>query len=166
MSRRQDSRTPRQRFTELVQAELDTRMVEHDWSVSQFIRESGVGRATIYDWLKPESTRVPQVEKVQLYAANLGIPYEPYAEALGWSETEEDSPAELEGFIRRAQSIAEHPKTSPERRRALEAQIRIAESTLRGRREAETRLREARDMEWDAEALLREALGESEDADT
>lgn len=130
------------------------RMVEHGWTVSRFIRESGVGRATIYDWLKTDSARIPQVEKVQLYAANLRIPYEPYAEALGWTESEAAPPRDLVGFIERARRLADHPKTSPERKRVLEARIA----------EAEFRQRAALDMERTAEALLREALGEDQDA--
>jgi len=154
MSRRQDTRTPRQRFTALVQAELDVRMQDYGWSVSEFIRASGISRPTMYEWLNQDSDRIPSVKLVQRYAANLRIPYEPYAEALGWTETEAAPPKDLEGFIRRARALADHPKTSPERRQVLEARIA----------EAEFRQRAALDMERTAEKLLREALGENEDA--
>lgn len=154
MSRREDTRTPRQRFTALVQAELDLRMQDHGWSVSEFIRVSGISRPTMYEWLKQDSDRMPSVGLVQRYAERLKIPYEPYAEALGWTESEAAPPKDLEGFIERARALADHPKTSPERRRVLEARIA----------EAEFRQRAAIDMERTAEELLREALGENEDA--
>lgn len=152
MSRRQDTRTPRQRFTALVQAELDVRMGEDLWTVSKFIKESGVGRATIYEWLKTDSDRMPKVEKVQLYAANLGIPYEPYAEALGWTESEASPPRDNAARIERTKRIAAHEGTSPERRRVLEARIAAAESALR----------EAQKLEEAIEEILR-GVDEPED---
>ncbi len=128
-------------------------MSDEGWSVSRFIRESGMSRTTIYDWLNTDSTRTPSVDLVQRYAENLQIPYEPYAEALGWTETEAAPPKDLEGFIRRAKALAEHPGTSAERRRTLEARIRVAEAMLK----------EARDMEKDAEALIRGVFEANDD---
>jgi len=130
-------------------------MQEHGWTVSDFIRESRTPRVTIYEWLKTDSERMPKVESVKRYAESLGIPFEPYAEALGWTEALGSPPQDLEGFIRRVRGIADHPKTSAERRRVLEARIEAAEAALKA----------ARDMEKSAESLLREALGESEDAE-
>lgn len=154
MSRREDTRTPRQRFTALVQAELDLRIQERHWSVSEFIRVSGISRPTMYEWLKQDSDRMPSVELVQRYAERLRIPYEPYAEALGWTETEAAPPKDLAGYIARARALAAHKKTSPERRKVLEAKIA----------EAEYRQRAALDMERTAEDLLRGALEDPEDA--
>lgn len=154
MSRRQDTRTPRQRFTALVQAELDVRMQEQGWTVSRFIQESGIPRVTMYEWLKPDSERMPKVESVKRYAVKLGVPFEPYAEALGWTEAVDAPPKDLEGFIRRARALADHPRTSPERRRTLGARISAAEAAQRA----------AKEMEQTAEGLLRDALDDPEDA--
>lgn len=157
MSRREDTRSPRQRFTALVQAELDFRKQEYGWSVNRFIAESKTPRPTLYEWLNTESDRMPKIESVTRYAENLKVPVAPYLEALGWAETpsEPAPPHDLVGFIRRARALAGHPKTSPDRRRVLEARIEAAEAALEA----------ARNMEKSAESLLREALGESEDAD-
>lgn len=156
MSRREDTHSPRQRFTALVQAELDFRKQEYGWSVSKFITESKTPKPTLYEWLNTESDRMPKIESVTRYAESLGVPVAPYLEALGWAEVPTSpQPQDLEGFIRRARALAEHPKTSPERRRVLESRIEAAETTLNA----------ARNLEKSAESLLREALGESEDAD-
>jgi len=140
MSRAQDTRTPRQAFTALVQAELDVRMVEDKWSVSRFIRESRIGRTTMYEWLDPDGKQVPSVESVKRYAENLRVPYEPYAEALGWTEAEAAPPRDPEGYIERARKLAANPRTSERRRRELEAGIAAAEATLQAGREAAERL--------------------------
>lgn len=152
MSREQDKLTPRQRFTRLVSADLDRRMTEQGWTVSRFIAETGVGRATIYEWLKTDSERMPKPEKVRMYAVNLGEAYGPYASALGWSTSPDDVPRDLEKFIERARRLAAHPGTSEERRRVLEARIKSAEEARRA----------AEQMERMAEELLREALGEGQ----
>jgi hypothetical protein len=153
MSRRQDTRTPRQRFTALVQAELDLRMQEHEWSVSRFIRESRVSRPTMYDWLNPDSERMPSLKLVQRYTENLQIPYEPYAEALGWTEFDAAPPRDLDGFIERAKRIAAHPKTSERRRQVLESQIEAAETAQRA----------SRALLEPFENLLRESVAEAEE---
>lgn len=140
MSRPQDTSTPRQKFTALVQAELDLRMTEEGWSVSQFIRESKIGRTTMYEWLDNEGERVPSVEAVKRYVENLRIPFEPYAEALGWTEAEAAPPRDPEGYIERARRLAASPKTSERRRLELEAGIAAAEATLQAGREAAERL--------------------------
>jgi hypothetical protein len=154
MYRRQDTRTPRQRFSALVQAELDLRMNEQSWSVSDFIRESGISRPTMYVWLDPNSERMPSVKLVKRYTEQLRIPFEPYAEALGWTESLAAPPADLEGFIRRAQGLADHPKTSERRRAELEDQIRQAESALQA----------ARDIKKIAEDRLKKTLDDPEGA--
>lgn len=155
MSRREDTRTPRQRFTALVQAELDLRMQERKWSVSRFIEKSGVPRPTLYEWLKTDSERMPKVESVKRYCARLGVPFQPYAEALGWTEAlAEPPPRDPEGFIRRARAMAEHEDTPEDERRDLMARVEAAEALMEDARERERR----------AEALIRGVFDEKKDA--
>lgn len=123
------------------------------WSFSQLARESGVHRNNLYDWLALRA--FPQPPVLQRFCDNLGLPFAEPAQMLGWSDTDiPPPPRDLEGFIRRARALADHPKTSDERRRVLEARIAAAEATLRA----------AQEMEKSAEALLREALEDPEDA--
>lgn len=123
------------------------------WSLSQVARESGVHRNQLYDWMGAKV--YPQAETVRRFCDNLGLEYTDAARVLGWSDQDiPPPPRDLEGFIRRARALADHPKTSPERRRVLEARIQAAVSAQRA----------ALDMERTAEELLREALGENEDA--
>lgn len=122
-----------------------------EWSVTRIAREAGVHRNAIYDWMGARAK--PQRETVAKFCKGLGLDYDEPARLLGWNEAP-SVPKDLEGFIRRARALADHPGTSAERRRVLEARIEAAESTFRA----------AQEMEKTAEALLREALGE--DADT
>jgi transcriptional regulator with XRE-family HTH domain len=121
------------------------------WSLSRLSRESGVHRNNIYEWMNAKA--YPQAETVKRFCDNLGLdPAEP-ARILGWHDGAPTAPRDLEGFIRRARALADHPKTSEERRRVLEARIAAAEATLRA----------AKEMEKSAESLLREALEDPED---
>lgn len=174
MSRRRDTPddatdwgalTPRQRFTRLVLAEREYRRTTREWSTSKFIEESGVGRTTMYEWFKKDSERMPEAETVREYATNLDVPIEPYAEALGWTKkgTIPSDPALLGNYIARLRGIAGHPGTSARRRRELEERIRTAQRMQKSASEARL---SAAQMERAATELLREALGESEDADT
>lgn len=122
------------------------------WSLSRLARESGVHRNNIYGWMN--ATAFPQPETLQRFCDNLGLDYADPARVLGWSKEEAQPPSkDLPGYLERARALAAHPKTSPERRRVLEAKIA----------EAEFRQRAAQDMEQTAEDLLREALGDNED---
>jgi len=117
-------------------------MTEHGWSVSDFIRESGISRTTVYEWLDENSNRPPTVVLVQRYAQRLGVPYEPYAEALGWTEAAAAPPKDPEGFIKRAREMAEHEDTPEEERIILLARIEAAEMHLKNARDSERRFEE------------------------
>lgn len=119
------------------------------WSVTRIAEKGNVHRNAIYDWISAKS--VPKRETVARFCRGLGIGFAEPARILGWTEVPSEL-SDLEGFVRRARALAAHPKTSPERRKTLESQIAVADAAL--------------EMERRAEALLREALGESEDADT
>lgn len=123
------------------------------WSVSRIAREGGVHRNALYDWMAAKVA--PQRETVARFCKGLGLEYSEPAGLLGWIDSPSPAPRDLEGFIRRARLLADHPRTSEERRRVLEARIKAAESTLRA----------AKEMERTAEELLREALGEQDTAD-
>lgn len=120
------------------------------WSVTRIAEKGGVHRNAIYDWIGVKAA--PKRETVARFCKGLGLEFAEPARILGWTEVPR-LPNDLEGFIRRARSLADHPKTTAERKRVLEARIEAAESTLRA----------AKEMERTAEALLREALGENED---
>jgi hypothetical protein len=107
----------------------------------------------MYDWLNPDSERMPSLKLVQRYTENLQIPYEPYAEALGWTEFDAAPPRDLDGFIERAKRIAAHPKTSERRRQVLESQIEAAETAQRA----------SRALLEPFENLLRESVAEAEE---
>lgn len=124
------------------------------WSLSRLAREAGVHRNNLYSWMNAKT--YPQAETVRQFCEGLNLEYSEPARILGWSDQEvQPAPKDLPGFIDRAQRLADHPRTSPERRRALLSQIKVARSALTA----------ARDMERTAEDLLRQEL-ENEDADT
>jgi hypothetical protein len=89
--------------------------------------------------------------------AKLKLDYNEAAEKLGWVKPKAPAPAppkeDLEGFIKRARAIAEHRDTSEDDRRSLEARIKTAETMRKA----------AREMERNAEALIREVFEGNED---
>jgi len=121
---------------------------------------AGVSHTQVYSWMgQPESSGYADASAaaVKRFCERLKLDYKEAAVLLGWvkAEAPPPPPKDLPGFIDRAQRLANHPRTSPERRRVLEAQIKVARQTLQA----------ARDMERTAEELLREALGEHDTAD-
>lgn len=121
-----------------------------------------VSYTQVYAWMgQPEASGYVDASAgaVRKFCQRLKLDYNEAAEILGWVKSSSDpQPKDPERYIRQARAIAEHPGTSERRRRELESRIRIVESTLRASQEAERARR-------DADDLLREALGESEDAD-
>jgi len=121
------------------------------WSVTKIAEQGGVHRNAIYDWIGVKA--VPKRETVARFCRGLGLNYEDPARLLGWVDAPK-LPTDLEGFIRRARGVADHPRTSERRRAELNAQIQQAEVALQA----------ARDIEKIAEERLKDALEEPEDA--
>lgn len=121
------------------------------WSVTKIAEKGGVHRNAIYDWIGVKA--VPKRETVARFCRGLGLEYKEPARLLGWMD-EPSLPTDLEGFIKRARGVAEHPKTSERRRNELNAQIQQAEIALQA----------ARDIEKIAENQLKNVLEEPEDA--
>jgi transcriptional regulator with XRE-family HTH domain len=121
---------------------------------------TGINRNTIDRWLKKEI--FPGHENVRKFCDALGLDYSEPSRLLGWSSDAKLLPrGDLSDFIRRAKQLADHPKTSERRRRQLEQQIAAAESV---RQAAAAQRLTADQMERSAEALLREAMEDPEDA--
>lgn len=121
----------------------------------------GMNRNDIDRWLKKET--FPRAQSVRKFCDALGLDYSEPARILGWDSASghSASPEQLTAKIQRAKAIAQHKGTSPERRRVLEARIAAAEEA---RRSAANQRLSAQQQERAAEALLREALAEIEDA--
>lgn len=116
---------------------------------------AGVSYTQVYAWMgQPESSGYVDASPtaVRKFCKALKLDYNEAVRLLGWNRSEPAPPKDLEGFIRRARALADHPGTSTERRRVLEARIEAAETTLRA----------TQDMEKSAETLLREVLEENE----
>lgn len=163
MSTRDDTYgTPQQRaFGQWVSEMLQYLDDVKGMSLREVARVSGVSHTQIYRWMgqpKSKGYSDPKPEKLKQFCQRLKLDYNEAAEKLGWVKPAPKAPPpkDLPGFIDRARRLAAHPGTSERRRLELESQIRTAESMQQA----------ARDVERTAESLLREALGESEDADT
>jgi hypothetical protein len=121
---------------------------------------AGVSHTQVYSWMgQPESSGYSDASPaaVRKFCTALKLDYNEAARLLGWVKTDPvPSPADdLSGYIERARGLAAHPKTSPKRRRVLEARIA----------EAEFRQRAALELVQSAEDQLRDALEDPEDAD-
>lgn len=158
MSSRADG-TPRQvAFGRWVASQLEFLKEVRGLSMRAACKLAGVSHTQVYSWMgQPESKGYVDASPaaVRKFCTALRLDYNEAARLLGWVQPEAaPAPRDLEGFIHRARALADHPKTSDERRRVLEARIAAAESTLRA----------AQEMEKSAEALLKEALEDPEDA--
>jgi len=157
-----DEARARALFSDWVQKVVQS-FAEKKVSKRQLGIKSGVNRNTIDRWIKMET--FPEPESVRTFCDSLGLEYGEPARILGWSpapaEVPAPSPDDTGESIRRLREIAAHPGTSEARRRALETRIAAAEQA---RQAAATSRLNAEQMERTAEALLREALDEPENA--
>lgn len=149
--------TPEQRaFGNWVSESLAYLKETRGLSMRKACQLAGVSHTQVYAWMgQPESTGYVDAspEAVRKFCRAHRLDYAEAARILGWdsrtAKPAPETPRDLEGFIRRAKRMAEHPGTSEERRRELEARITDAEAAVR--------------MQKMAEELLREALGEDAD---
>lgn len=131
-------------------------------SKRQLAIKSGVNRNTIDRWIKKET--FPEPDSVRTFCDALGLVYAEPARILGWSPAPEVEPAptveELGERISRAREIANDPRTSERRRRAIESQIEAAEQA---RRAAASSRVNAEQLDKAAESMINHVLEEPED---
>lgn len=64
----------RDRFARWVRRALDDAKATRGWDRTRVIKESGVGRTTLYRWLKGDWTEDPEPAKIRDFADALDIP--------------------------------------------------------------------------------------------
>lgn len=61
-------------FARFVERALHDAKVTRDWNTTRVIKESGVGRTTLYRWLKGDWNEEPEAAKIAAFVDALGIP--------------------------------------------------------------------------------------------
>jgi len=150
----------RENFSRWVRRVLAVEKVERQRSKVKVAEVTGINRNTIDRWINRET--YPSAEVLRKFCDALKLDYSEPARILGWDAPVQPVDADaLAEEIQRARRIAEHPKTSERRRKVIEARIESAENARRAA--ASSRLT-AEQMERTAQALLRDALEDPEDA--
>lgn len=157
MSSRADGTAEQIAFGKWVASQLAFLKEVRGLSMRAACKLADVSYTQVYAWMGQPETRGyvdASPTAVRKFCTALRLDYNEAARLLGWTQAEVPlPPRDLEGFIRRARALADHPKTSERRRRELE--VRIAE--------AEFALRAVKEMEKSAQSRLQEILEDPED---
>lgn len=72
--------TRRENFARFVKRAMEHVRVTRGWTVAQVLKETGIGRTTLYRWINGEWTEAPSASQVEAFCDGLGFPV---ADAFG-----------------------------------------------------------------------------------